>query len=135
MFAGDAQIKRKSKKVKKKAKKGSTDQSRTPQTLTVVQSHMQRSLYHTSNKDDVACNSTFKIYKVGKASLSMQFTTFARLKGVVTLHKSLVEQHLMGVGLFAKLPAFYMYINTILAFHGKVSEGENMTKTLQATKN
>ena len=60
------------------------------------------------------CDGTFKFYKVGKASPSLEFTTILRLKREISLsdlRKDLIQQHMIGIELFKKLPAYEVYIH------------------------
>lgn len=62
----------------------------------------------------LTCDARFKFYKVGKASPSLGFTTIIRLnKGISLsdLRKDLIQQHMIGIELFKKLPAYDVHIH------------------------
>ena len=66
--------------------------------------------------NSITCDGTFKFSKVGKASPSLEFTTILRLDKNVPLsdlHSDLVKQHLVGVDIFRKFPAYDVHIHVV----------------------
>ncbi|KAL9957638.1 hypothetical protein ACROYT_G034559 [Oculina patagonica] len=63
---------------------------------------------------NITCDAAFKFFKVGKASPSLEFTTIVRLKKDILLSELrtlLVKQHMVGVDLFKKFPAYDVHIH------------------------
>jgi hypothetical protein len=59
-------------------------------------------------------DATFKFYKVGKASPSLEFNTIMRFSKDVhlsDLKKLLINQHIKGVDLIKKFPTYNMRIH------------------------
>lgn len=63
---------------------------------------------------NITCDAAFKFYKVGKASPSLEFTTIVRFKKDILLNELrslLVKQHMVGIDLFKKFPAYDVHIH------------------------
>lgn len=63
---------------------------------------------------EISCDGTFKFFKVGKASPSLEFTTILRFNKDVLLHDlhtELIKQHVAGIEIFKKLPAYDIHIH------------------------
>lgn len=110
-FVCSRQKKIKKEKKKKKKVKPVTDSESSSETYHDGPAVVDHENVYAQN---ITCDAAFKFYKVGKASPSLEFTTIVRFKKDILLNELrslLVKQHMVGIDLFKKFPAYDVHIH------------------------
>lgn len=114
-FAADKRkSKRREKKKKMKPVTDSESSSETSETSETYHDDPAAVDHESVYAQKITCDAAFKFFKVGKASPSLELTTIVRLKKDILLSELrslLVKQHMVGVDLFKKFPAYDVHIH------------------------